>query len=250
VRQYAGAIGLDSDEIEAELEREKEAEAPKLDSALKHTEFPVKQPDPIVMESNRRQMGTGHLWAYVVLLGAVLAGCTAFYGWWDRMETAAASGLEPMVETVAASGLEPMLETGVSEPEPVPPVAPAAVGAPADEAAAKVVERARSEAGEVKAGTVEDRSVVNLSASEPTWVSVTADGKTLFTGVLSPNETRTLGAGEMTRIRTGNAGGLAIQWNGKNIGPLGLKGQIRTVVLTPDSYRIIESTVSTNRVPL
>ena len=41
------------------------------------------------------------------------------------------------------------------------------------------------------------------------------------------------------RLLIGNAGGLAISLNGKPIGPIGPKGQVRVVELTPAGFQIV-----------
>jgi hypothetical protein len=41
-------------------------------------------------------------------------------------------------------------------------------------------------------------------------------------------------------VRAGNAGGIQVVFNGKTIGPLGPKGQVRTAVFTRDRYTILE----------
>lgn len=85
---------------------------------------------------------------------------------------------------------------------------------------------------------VEDRIVVKLSATAPTWVSVLADGRSVFAGTMQAHQSVTLGGRERTQIKVGNAGGLDLFWNGKTLGPLGPTGQTRHVLLTPESYSI------------
>ena len=82
--------------------------------------------------------------------------------------------------------------------------------------------------------------VLSLSATERTWLSVTSEGKQIFSGFLQPGETKTLSGLEAARMKVGNAGGLEIRWNGKPVGPLGSSGQVRTIVFTPDNLEIVE----------
>jgi hypothetical protein len=82
---------------------------------------------------------------------------------------------------------------------------------------------------------------LNLSASEETWLSISSGGKQIFAGVLEPEETKTVSGLEMARLKVGNAGGLNVQWNGKEIGPIGGKGQVRVVVFTPEGFNILPS---------
>ncbi len=63
---------------------------------------------------------------------------------------------------------------------------------------------------------------VDLEARDLVWVTVTdVDGNTLIARTLQPNETRTLELTKGATLRTGNAGGLAVRFNGQDVGPLG-----------------------------
>ena len=82
---------------------------------------------------------------------------------------------------------------------------------------------------------------LNLSATEATWLSITnSDGKEIFSGVLAPSETKTLTGLDVAKMKVGNAGGIEVKWNGKEIGPIGPRGQVRTVMFTPQNFEIIE----------
>ncbi len=81
---------------------------------------------------------------------------------------------------------------------------------------------------------------VELSAIERTWLSIVADGRETFSGILEPAETKVLEGHETARIRTGNAGAINFVFNGKPIGTLGPRGQVRTVVFTKDNYEVLE----------
>ena len=83
---------------------------------------------------------------------------------------------------------------------------------------------------------------LQLAALERTWLSIVADGKQVFTGELDASQTKALEGHESARIRTGNAGGLSVTFNGKEIGVLGPRGQVRTVVFTKDNYRVLPTT--------
>jgi cytoskeletal protein RodZ len=80
---------------------------------------------------------------------------------------------------------------------------------------------------------------IQLSAVERTWLSIVADGKTTYTGVLDPSQTKVLDGKESARIRTANAGGVTIIFNGRSLGSLGHRGQSRTVVFTKSGYEVV-----------
>jgi cytoskeleton protein RodZ len=81
---------------------------------------------------------------------------------------------------------------------------------------------------------------VELSVVERTWLSIVSDGKQIFNGILEPAETKVLDGHETARIRTGNAGALTLVFNGRPIGNLGPRGQVRTVIFTKNNYEVLE----------
>lgn len=82
---------------------------------------------------------------------------------------------------------------------------------------------------------------VEVAASEPTWLSVSANGKKVWSGILNPNETRTIEGVENAKLIVGNAGGIQIRTNGKSIGEIGPRGQVRVVILSPEGSQILRN---------
>jgi cytoskeletal protein RodZ len=83
---------------------------------------------------------------------------------------------------------------------------------------------------------------IKLSAVERTWLSIVADGKTTYTGVLDAAETKVFDGRESARIRTANAGGVTIVFNGRPLGSMGRRGQSRTFVFTKNGYEVVHGT--------
>ena len=81
---------------------------------------------------------------------------------------------------------------------------------------------------------------IELSAIEPTWLSIAADGKTTYSGILAAMETKVFDGKTTAQIRTGNAGGVNIIFNGRALGPLGRRGQSRTLVFTKTGYEVVQ----------
>jgi hypothetical protein len=46
-------------------------------------------------------------------------------------------------------------------------------------------------------------------------------------------------------MKVGNAGGLDVRWNGKAIGPIGPRGQVRVVLFTPENFQILAPAAQT-----
>lgn len=89
--------------------------------------------------------------------------------------------------------------------------------------------------------TGDDGFRIEVSAVEPTWLSIMADGRRSFTGTLESEQTKVLEGHETARIKTGNAGGVTVIFNGRPIGSLGPRGQIRTVLFTRDRYEVVNA---------
>ncbi len=81
--------------------------------------------------------------------------------------------------------------------------------------------------------------VLKLSATERTWLSISSDGKEIFAGILQPSESKTLTGLDRATMKVGNAGGIDVLWNGKSISPLGTRGQVLTIKITPQDFEIV-----------
>ena len=85
---------------------------------------------------------------------------------------------------------------------------------------------------------------VELVATESVWVAAAADGLTRFQTTLRPQQMRVVTAQNRVRLHVGNAGGLNLTLNGQVQAPLGPKGQVRIVLLTPEGMRVLTPTPS------
>jgi hypothetical protein len=120
-------------------------------------------------------------------------------------------------------------------PAVAPKPAPSKSSPPAEQASASAASSPQS--SEVSAPA--EGWQIDVSATEKTWLSIVSNGKRLFSGVLEPSESKTLQGKESARLLVGNAGGIEVYWNGRLIGPLGGRGQVRAIVFTRDNYRIL-----------
>jgi len=214
VRQYAHALGIDPDEIEQAL------------SAIPIREEPMPMPRP--EEQKLRSLprlgiqppwhAIGHLGPPVAMLVAVLVGCSIFYSWWHRIQ-AHQNSMPPAKSRV----LETRSVTPQTSLAPAPQAETSAVSAQSPPPSAQT-----------------DGVHITLAATEDTWVHVTADGRTVFDGVIRGQESRNVDGKESMRVLIGNAGGLQIEWNGRQLESLGKRGEVRDVMFTRDSYRLIE----------
>lgn len=84
--------------------------------------------------------------------------------------------------------------------------------------------------GEVKKenilNTENFRHTLRISASETTWLSVKTDGKREKELLMKPGETIKLQAKDSFSVKIGNAGGVRVIFDGKEIGALGERHQV------------------------
>ncbi|MEO8028264.1 MAG: RodZ domain-containing protein [Bryobacteraceae bacterium] len=169
--------------------------------------------DAIIVESNRRMLADRRIAIpAVALLVSLLGGGYVYERWTNRpsvAETAAKSQDAPVNPTVTAKRQDP---DGGAVP------------------AAYVPAAVSSDENSVR---------INVEATEKVWISITSDGKPIFSGILEPSESKSISGGEFAKVSVGNAGGLEIRWNGKSIGPIGKRGQVRTLKFTKDNFEIL-----------
>jgi hypothetical protein len=207
VLQYARALGLDPDEIATELKTLTQFdEDPPLPSAEAAPAGHVRGKSGFGIFDFLEGMGGSTLGSLLAAVGVIMA-CALVYSWLQS---------PPRVRDVPAAPSTP--QEVAKAPEAAPTPAP-----PPESADAKPAAPVR----------------VGLSADEMTWISVSSDGKNVFANLLQPHDTKVVEASEKVRILIGNAGGLEISLNGKPIGPVGPRGQIRVVELTSAGFQIV-----------
>ena len=226
VRQYAAILGVKESEIASGVQSlAAAAEEPVQPGAL--VQPPVRPMDPIVADNNRSYFAHTRLGMSVAALAVALLACSGFYAWWSR----------PAEAAVAKRSLPPVIQ-----PQVQPVVQPVQQELPAQTDALPVDTAVNAQVTAVAESQTVDginHVVLNLSATEKTWLSISSEGKRLFSGFLEPSQTKTLTGLDAARMTVGNAGGIEVRLNGKPIGPIGKSGQVRTVVFTPDNFEVL-----------
>jgi len=235
-RQYAAFLGMDKRLIEPGLSYLAESLEPSLPPEANPRESrgpaPIRALDPLVVDTNRRYFSDPRLGWPVVSLIAVVIFCSGIYKWWGRV---------PERNMAPAATPAPALSVEAHAPSPVAAEEPVVQA----ETLAVPVEAVASQAPGVDVSATTDRLgrvVLILSATEKTWLSISSNGKKIFSGFLEPSQSKTLTGGEDATLKVGNAGGIEVLWNGKPIGPIGPRGQVRTIQFTPENFRILSPT--------
>lgn len=224
VRQFAAEVKIDYDTIAAAVQQAvSNMPEPLVPGQLAPGQT---EPEPIHVARIKRKRERNLTWLRsVISFSVMMAACTGIYAVWQNSH----SNWHALVGNV--SGQIEGLRTRLSS-----------VALPGH--ATRNSRPAQNRAAAKSNAAGEPATVgfhVELSAIERSWLSIVADGKETFNGVLDASETKVLEGHESARIRTGNAGGLSFIFNGKEIGILGPRGSVRTVVFTKDYYQVLQT---------
>ncbi len=162
----------------------------------------------------------------------VLVGCSGVYAWW---ENARGKGFSLASSSFAKNASQPTKPVAAAVPTPKSPM----VAANADTTPSR--QASSSPAPTVSSDPTTPGAIrLELAAVERTWVSVISDGKNIYSGILDPDQTKVFEGHESARVKAGNAAGVHIVFNGRVIGALGPRGQVRTAVFTTDNFEIVD----------
>lgn len=176
----------------------------------------------------------GPRWAMpIVSLVVVMTACSAVYAFVERTELPHFSAMQRLTgDSASGSGKDARSSASQAEAPSKEIQGPSVSEANRPDLAART--------GANAAGMPGDDIFLRIAAVEKTWLSIEADGKSVYNGLLQPEDTKVFEGHDTAKIRTGNAGGLTVTFNGKEIGRLGERGQVRTVLFTRDQYEILQ----------
>jgi len=238
VRQYGAIVGLDVTKINEVLappnpapEAEEAASNAPSGFPSYRTNISVPQPSNRLMEivheiRNRRLFSASPAGLSTASLVAAVVLGTGIFAWWTRTPQA------PAANAANPSAAKTTQTRAAAQPNAVSP------NASASGSSAAVLENTVATSPDAAPPDV-NQVVLSLSATEKTWISITSHGKVIFSGVLQPSQSKTLMGGEVATLKIGNAGGVDIEWNGKSIGPIGPRGQVRTVRFTRQDFHVL-----------
>ena len=71
---------------------------------------------------------------------------------------------------------------------------------------------------------------LEINASSQTWVRVTSDGTVAFADILQPGAERRFSAERSLNVTIGNAAGVTLKINGRELKELGPEGKVRELI--------------------
>ena len=233
VRAYARFLGLDEDQAVADYSAASN-EQPEAEN-----KFPLEIHDEPKRELNPRSSNLPLVFAIAALVG-VLVG----YGFWIKSKPHNPAPVENTQQAAPANTVsEPQASGPTSQPATSSSPAVNAVNndsatavkpAPAQVAASSrsadpIPDPVPSQSADAPLAGKEKAFFVQVKAKEDSWVSIVADGKSVMQRVLAADKNKKVKAGKTLILRTGNAGGIEVSFNGRSLGALGNENEPRTL---------------------
>jgi cytoskeleton protein RodZ len=186
-------------------------------------------------------------WTLPILsLIAVMTACSALYAVVEHAELPHVAALQRLtseaVSEIATAVGSATSSTGAARAKNQ--VASRESAAAAEAASANAPSETAENTKAIAPRVPGDDIFVRIAAVEKTWLSIEADGRSVYNGLLQPEDTKVFEGHDTAKIKTGNAGGLTVTFNGKEIGRLGERGQVRTVLFTRDQYEIVQPSLT------
>ena len=217
VRAYARHLGLDEEQAVADyLAASTPAQGPRPEDLELRAMAEQKEKE----RQRQARLTKDFPWGWVATILLLIA--LGFSVWGVRfgrdVQSAKSSPPQAPSEPVAKAPSEPPAKSKLStETAPVKTESPQFSPA----ASRETVPLAQSSPG--------GAFTIRVAADDDSWLSITADGKTVFSGTLVAPGAQTVHANSSVVIRAGNLGGLNIDFNGKRLPSQGDYGEVKTL---------------------
>ena len=225
VRAYAIEVGLDPEATIQEFI----AQFPN-DSVTAGHPSTDRGEDHEAVESDQKTAGT-FLWLAVISVPIAIA-----------LMYFAASGrgqASRPAEKTTAPAANPPKPADLDPPKPTEPEAPRTTPdrPPAAQESRTPVAPKPPEAAKADAEAPADRLSVTVTAKRPCWVSATVDGQKKIERLLQPGEQETVDVRREMVLTAGDAGAIALTFNGADARPLGKAGEVVTTRINLNNFK-------------
>ncbi len=220
VRAYARYLGLDEDPLLEEFQQAAKAKAG----------IDLTQLSPPRTFSSPERRSRHALWAVVIAAGLLTLGFTLWRHSHRPLQVPAATNNSTGGRVAPAAS---------SSPAAGPPSG-STQSAAAKPAGGGVLAATSTMGTAPKLPPVTDANgklVLQIAATEPSWVAIDSDGNSVMQGVMDPNTVKTFKAAASFDVLTGNAQGVILTLNGQTMKPLGREGEVKQVHLTWQSIK-------------
>lgn len=211
VRAYARFLGIDGDQAVADYS------AASNEQPEPEDKFPLE-----IHEEPKRALNSRRSPLPLTFAIAALVGVLVGYAFWVKSR--------PHTNESAVASTQHATPAAATTARPVDtPVSPAESAPRASEVTTATSPQPPAQAAPERPVKPEKVFVVQVKAKEDSWVSIVADGKSIMERVLTAEKNKKIKAGKTLVLRTGNAGGIEVTFNGVSLGPLGNENEPRTL---------------------
>ena len=216
IRSYARYLGLDEEKILGEYELANGAEV--------ETEWSLTWSSG----SAPRRIGLKAQWLAAAAAVLMLLGGYALFRYSERLPSFSPGPEATPAETLV--GPDATDDPGESESLTTPAPSARPEGNPT--APPATVRAAAAPSSPRRPLADREDLILQVAVTEKSWVAIDADGATVLSRLMAPEEIRTFRSRESFEVIIGNASGIILTLNGETLGPLGSHGEVKTVRLT------------------
>ncbi len=216
IRSYARYLGLDEEKILGEYEL---ANGSEVTPEWSSTSYRAAAP---------RRIGSKAQWLAGTAAVVMLLGGYTLFRYSEGPPSSASKPQATPVEAIVTSDAadEPEVPGRVRAPEPAARSEDSLTGPPT------AVRTATASAPPRRRISDTEDMILQVAVTEESWVAIDADGATVLSRLMAPEEIRTFRSQESFDVITGNAGGIILTLNGETLGPLGGHGEVKSLRLT------------------
>ncbi len=236
VRAYARSIGLDEEQAVSDYLTASGANEPKTDAL---DEPPVLAPPPDAI----RNRSAGMPWGIIATVLLVTAFGFAVWGFYFRATTtrekepaqSLPSQTSAAASPVSSSTPNPSLPQTLSSS----PNSSTAAAKAATESSGQAAVNSGAASSEKEPSGVHDL-VLRITARDDAWLSITVDGEVTSELTLTSAAEKTVRARNQIVIKTGSAGALDFEFNGRQLPVQGKIGEVKTIAFTAAGWHPVE----------
>ena len=123
-------------------------------------------------------------------------------------------------------------------PRPTPPPTAGSAGAESESGGLATAPPATAGGAPAPASVTEGPVRMEIRATEEVWIRAVSDGTTTREFLLQAGERRQLPPASSVELMIGNAGGIVLLINGREQEPIGLRGQVRRILVTREGMEV------------
>ena len=242
VRAYSRCVGLDEDQTVAEY-LQASGDAPPPRTEIGGYEDGERKNEARENEQNVRRLeaisdapARPLPWGLFAALLLVVALALSFWSHRERERTRQAVRPTPTTGTAPSSSAAGGAASGGANPD-IGARSPTAASptniAPTGGSAPSAAPNAPTDLSAAAPAATPGEFTVVIHAREESWVTITADGKTLSSELLAAGSERSVQGRKEIIVRAGNSGGIDFRFNGNKLDTGGTPGEVTTVTFGP-----------------